>query len=108
MTPTSEYYRWEDGTLLLWVRVQPRASQDAIVGPLEGRLKVRLTAPALEDRANASLIRFIANVFKVAPGQVTLVSGHRGREKCLRIASPRALPPYIAPCPKRGGDGYPC
>jgi uncharacterized protein len=49
-----------DGSLVFAVRVTPRASRDAIEGEYQGALKVRLTAPPAEDRANDALRRLLA------------------------------------------------
>jgi len=76
-----------DGTdVLLRVRVQPRASREAVVGEADGRLRVALTAPPVEGAANDALRRFIAAKLGVARGRVTLESGDKSREKTLRIA----------------------
>jgi uncharacterized protein len=97
MRDDSAWCKWEGGDLILRVRVQPRASRDGIVGPQQGSLKVRLTTPPVEGRANEHLISLLSGVFGVPARQVTLLSGHTGREKRLRIESPKTLPAWIAP-----------
>lgn len=92
----SAFYRWEGDDLILSVRVQPRASRDEIVGPLGNDLKVRITAPPVEGRANAHLIRFLAKAFAVPRARVTLLGGDSGRSKRLRISAPDRLPAGIA------------
>jgi len=87
------WYQWQGEQLLLSVRVQPRASCDEIVGPHGGEsLKVRITAPPVEGKANRHLIKFIAKAFGVARGQVSLAKGEHGREKRLAITAPTRLP----------------
>ena len=49
-----------DGEVIFAVRVTPRASRDAIEGEYQGALKVRLTAPPVDDRANDALRRLLA------------------------------------------------
>src|SRR5260370_33114972 len=71
----------QDGTVILAVRVQPRASKTEISGVLDGALKVRLQAPALEDRANEALCEFLAHLLKTPKSAVRIVSGHRSRSK---------------------------
>lgn len=89
----SGWYKWEKETLLLQVRVQPRASKDEIVGPHgEDSLKVRITAPPVDGKANQHLIKYLAKAFGVAKGQVTLLSGITGRDKRLAIEAPGKLP----------------
>jgi len=89
-------YRWEKDDLILKVRVQPRASKNEIVGIQEQWLKVRITAPPVDGKANTHLIRFLAGEFKIKQSQITLISGETSREKRLRIHSPTRLLPFIS------------
>lgn len=86
------HYRWEGDDLLLEIRVQPRASRDEIVGLHGEQLKVRITAPPVDGKANSHLQRYIAKAFGVAPSAVVLVGGETGRDKRFRIHSPREIP----------------
>ncbi len=72
--------------LTLRVRVQPRASRDALSGEREGALVVRLTAPPVEGAANEALARFLGKALGVAPSAVRVVSGASGRNKVVRVA----------------------
>ena len=77
---------WErPGSVGLTVRVQPRASKDEIVGEMAGALKVRLQAPAVEDRANEALIEFLAQLLKTPRSAVRILSGERSRTKRVEI-----------------------
>ncbi len=89
------WFRWEGDVLLLALRVQPRASRDEIVGPHGDHLKVRITAPPVEGKANAHLLRWLADEFDVPRARVTLVSGDTGRNKLFRIDRPATIPPVI-------------
>jgi uncharacterized protein (TIGR00251 family) len=71
--------------VLLVVRVQPRASRDEVAGAIEGALKIRLCAPAVENRANEALTEFLAAVLKVPRSSVRILSGERGRTKRVEI-----------------------
>jgi len=71
--------------VLLAVRVQPRASRDEVAGAIEGALKIRLCAPAVENRANEALTEFLAAVLKVPKSSVRILSGERGRTKRVEI-----------------------
>lgn len=88
----ADCYRWEDTALILNVRVQPRASRDEITGVHGEQLKIRLTAPPVDGRANQTLLKYLAKLCDVPPGQVTLLSGDSGRNKRVRIENPRRLP----------------
>ena len=74
-----------EGTAIFSVRVQPRASKDEIAGETGGALKVRLRAPAVEDRANEALVEFLAQLLKTPRSAVRILSGERSRTKRLEI-----------------------
>jgi uncharacterized protein (TIGR00251 family) len=66
--------------------VQPRASQDAILGLRDGVVRVRLTAPPVDGKANQALCRLLARALGVAPSAVAILRGDAGRDKLVRIA----------------------
>jgi len=74
-----------EGAVTLAVRVQPRASKDEISGVVGGALKIRLRAPALEDRANEALCEFLAELLKTPKAAVRILSGHHSRSKRVEI-----------------------
>ena len=82
-----------DGAVIFSVRVQPRASKDEIAGELEGALKVRLRAPAVENRANEALVEFMAQLLKRPRSAVRILSGERSRTKRVEISgvTPREI-----------------
>jgi hypothetical protein len=67
------------------VRLQPKAKKTALVAELDGALKVAVTAPPIEGRANEALIRFLAELLKVARSSVTIAAGASSRNKVIRI-----------------------
>ena len=73
------------GSVLLAVRVQPRATKNEVAGVLDGALKIRLRAPAVEDRANQALCAFLAELLKRPQSAVRLLSGDRSRSKHVEI-----------------------
>jgi uncharacterized protein (TIGR00251 family) len=72
--------------LTLRVRVQPRASRDALGGERDGALVVRLTAPPVEGAANEALARFLGKTLGVAPSAVRVLRGASGRDKVVSVA----------------------
>ena len=74
-----------DGTISFVVRVQPRASRDEIVGEYLDGLKIRLTAPPIDDRANEALRKLLATRLKVPLAAVRIASGERGRTKRVEV-----------------------
>jgi uncharacterized protein (TIGR00251 family) len=73
------------GGITLRVRVQPRASRDALGGERDGALVVRLTAPPVEGAANEALARFLGKALGVAPSAVRVVTGASGRNKVVNV-----------------------
>src|SRR5882724_3275985 len=74
-----------DGAVIFSVRVSPRASKDEVAGEMGGALKVRLRAPAMEDRANEALVEFLAELLKTSRSAVSILSGERSRIKRIEI-----------------------
>jgi len=72
-------------TVTFCVRVQPRASCDEITGVVEGALRIRLTAPAVENRANEALCEFLATLLKRPKSAVRILSGDHSRTKRVVI-----------------------
>ncbi len=68
------------------VRVQPRASRNAIAGEMGDALKVALTAPPVEGTANEACIEFFAKLLKVARSSVTIAAGETSRNKVIRVS----------------------
>ena len=81
MTPSAS----DDGSTLLAVRVVPRARRNEVGGERDGRLLVRTTAPALDGRANVAVCKLVAQHLGVPRTHVEVESGHRSRDKVLRI-----------------------
>jgi uncharacterized protein (TIGR00251 family) len=67
------------------VHVQPRASRNEISGSQGGELKVRLTAPPVDDAANRLCMEFLAERLGVAKSRVTITSGTKSRHKTIRV-----------------------
>jgi uncharacterized protein (TIGR00251 family) len=68
------------------VKVHPRAKKNAITGELGDALKVSLTTPPIEGRANEACIEFFAKLLKVPRSSVTIASGQTSRNKVIRVA----------------------
>lgn len=87
--------QWRGQTLLLDLRVQPRASRDRIVGAYGERIKVTITAPPVDGKANTHLCRFLAKSFGVPRARVTLLAGQSGRDKRVGIDTPETIPAVL-------------
>jgi hypothetical protein len=90
------FYRWDGDDLILECHLQPKASSDAFAGLHGERLKIRLTAPPVDGKANAQLLAFLARAFAVSKSQVSLESGQQSRLKRVRIKQPQQLPEVLA------------
>ncbi|MDY7001307.1 MAG: DUF167 domain-containing protein [Thermodesulfobacteriota bacterium] len=75
------------GVWNLRVWVQPRAKRDAMAGVHQGRLKIRIKAPAVDNKANKALIIFVSGLLGLKPRRVQLISGQKSRLKSLQVES---------------------
>jgi hypothetical protein len=75
-----------DGVVSFAVKVHPRAKKNAITGELGDALKVSLTTPPIDGRANEACIEFFAKLLKVPRSSVTIASGQSSRNKVIRVA----------------------
>ena len=67
------------------VKVQPRARKNAITGEAGDALKLSLTTPPVDGRANKACIEFFAKLLKVPQSSVTIASGQTSRNKVIRV-----------------------
>jgi uncharacterized protein len=67
------------------IRVHPRAKRNDITGELGDALKVSLTAPPIDGKANEACIDFLAKVLSVSRSSVTIASGQSSRRKVIRV-----------------------
>ena len=75
-----------NGKVRFIVRVQPRASRDEIAGEYQGGIKIRLTSPPVDDRANEALRKLLAARLNVPLAAVRIASGERSRTKRVEIS----------------------
>jgi hypothetical protein len=79
-----------DGSVDLFLHVQPGAKRTEVAGLHGDALRIRIAAPALEDRANEALVAFIASRLGIAKRDVVIAGGERSREKRVRVTAPIA------------------
>lgn len=79
-----------DTGIRLRVHLQPRASQNRVVGVHGEAMKIALTAPPIEGEANAALLRFLAKLLTIPQSSVSLLSGAKSRDKQVFISTPNA------------------
>lgn len=78
--------------MVLTLHVQPGASRSEVAGVHGDALKLRLAAPAIDGRANAALVRYLADVFGVPMRNVAIERGETSRRKTVRITAPAMRP----------------
>ena len=86
------YYRWQGNDLYLSCHLQPKAKKDEFCGLHGDSLKIRITAPPVDGKANAHLIKFVARAFGIAKSKVNIVGGELSREKRLCLHDPVNIP----------------
>jgi uncharacterized protein (TIGR00251 family) len=88
----SGWFRHAGERLLLEVQVQPGAARTEVAGLHDGRLKIRLGARAIDGRANAALVQFIAERLGVAKRDVTIETGATSRRKRVQVIGATRAP----------------
>ena len=83
------------GRIVLTVHVQPNARSSAIAGVHGEALKVRIAAPAVDDKANAALLEFLRVRLELRASQLGIRRGARGRRKQVEIAAEAGFLPEI-------------
>ena len=86
------FYHWQGEDLILDCHLQPGAERAEFAGQHGERLKIRISAPPVDGKANDALMRFLADAFAVSRQQVSLLSGQSSRQKRLLIKQPQQLP----------------
>ncbi|MGA1237294.1 MAG: DUF167 domain-containing protein [Limisphaerales bacterium] len=71
--------------VLLAVRVQPRASANSVQGELGNHLRIRITAPPVDSKANDALIEFLSKLLHCSRSQIQIKNGLTSRQKTLAI-----------------------
>ena len=74
-----------NGSICLPVKVQPRSSRNGIIGLYDGALKISLTSPPVDGKANADLTKFLAKKLHISKSSIEIISGQTGRNKHLAI-----------------------
>ncbi|WP_028023019.1 DUF167 family protein YggU [Enterovibrio calviensis] len=88
---------WLDNEdLILRLYIQPKASRDQWMGIHGEEIKLAITAPPVDGKANAHLTKYLSKQFKVAKGLIAIEKGELGRHKQVRVKSPAVYPDAIS------------
>lgn len=74
------------GGVRLHLFIQPKASKNEVVGPHNGEIKIKITAPPIDGRANEGLIEFMSDLFDIPKRDVLLIKGDTGRHKVVELS----------------------
>lgn len=74
-----------DGTVEVLIYVQPRSSRNAIAGLHDGALKLAVTSPPVDGKANMAVMAFLADIFRIPKRDVSLLRGQSSRRKTFLI-----------------------
>jgi uncharacterized protein (TIGR00251 family) len=86
MNPSGHQFRDGKNGVAITVRVTPRSKKNEIVSILEdGTIKIRLTAPPLEGRANKVLIQYLSSILEVPVSRIEIVAGETNKDKLISI-----------------------
>lgn len=103
--PLPSYLHTQSDGVLLSLKVQPRASSNAVVGPAGHELRVRVTAPPVDAAANEALVRLLAEQLDCPRNRIELVRGHTSRHKVVKVFGIEAE--AIAARLEKGGTSRP-
>lgn len=85
-------FEWQDQDLVLHLYVQPKASRDALLGLHGDELKLAITAPPVDGKANEHIRKYLAKQCKIPKSQVLIEKGELGRHKRVRLLGPLSPP----------------
>lgn len=86
---------YHEADLILRLVIQPKSSRDQFIGIYNQELKLAITAPPIDGKANAHLIKYLAKAFRVAKSNIVLEKGELSRHKQVRVIAPKQLPEEI-------------
>jgi uncharacterized protein len=70
----------------IWVHIQPHASRNEVVGFSDNVLRMKITAPPVEGKANQELIKYISKLFDIRKSDISIDKGLTGRNKIVIIS----------------------
>lgn len=73
------------GGVRLHLFIQPKSSKNEIIGPHNGLLKIKITAPPIDGRANEGLVEFLSDYFDIPKRDISILRGESGRNKTVEL-----------------------
>lgn len=78
-----------DGAVLLHIYVQPKASKSKVVGLFDGCLKIAITAPPVDGKANEEVVKFLSRLLNIPGRDIVIQAGAQSRRKRVLLQSAR-------------------
>ena len=91
-----------DSGVRITIRLSPKSSRDKVLGTHGNAIKIAITAPPVEGKANAHLIKFLSKRLRVAKSAITIVGGELSRDKRVDVAGVTAQAARSALLPGEG------
>lgn len=88
-------YQWKNDNLILSLYLQPNARQDKVIGLFNDLIKIQISAPAIDNKANNHLKKWLAKAFHVPNSHIILLKGEHTRQKIVQITRPEKIPPWL-------------
>ena len=78
-------YNEKNGAIFFNVKAVPKSSKSAIVGEIDGALKIKLKSPPIDGAANAELVKLLSKAFGVSKSEISIIGGETSKNKHLKI-----------------------
>lgn len=88
-------FNWDNQDLTLSLYIQPNASKDKVMGLFNHQIKIQISAPAVDNKANQYLQKWLAKEFKAKKSDVVLLSGEHARQKKFKITGVKKIPDWL-------------
>jgi len=100
---SQDWFQWKKDDLILHLKVQPGASRNGFAQVLKDAIKLRITSPPVEGKANKNVVSFLAKSFGVSKTAVIIEAGATTKRKRVRIKRPRLDPLNLLANPGKKG-----
>jgi uncharacterized protein len=91
-----KHLHWDKDDIILSLYIQPNARQDKVMGLFNQQIKIQISAPAVDNKANSYLQKWLAKEFNVPKSAVILLKGEHSRQKTFRIKKPKQIPTWVS------------
>ena len=81
----NDYFKITGNDIIVKVKIVPGSSKNKIIGVYNDSLKITITAPPVEGKANKKCIAYLAKYFYVAKSKIEIISGQTSKNKLIKI-----------------------